>query len=80
MHTIDPEVVLIGGAMTFGRNDKDLGRRFIQRVRDEVRDRAFPVPYENTTIEYATLGSDAGFIGAAGCARLKTGRREQAMQ
>lgn len=73
MHTIDPEMVLIGGAMTFGGNGSPLGRRFIQEIRNEVRKRAFPVPVAKTTIEFASLGGDAGYIGAAGCARLKFG-------
>ncbi|MFN8856268.1 MAG: ROK family protein [Planctomycetaceae bacterium] len=74
MHTIDPEMVLLGGAMTFGRDDRPLGRRFIQELRDEVKRRAFPIPAARTKIEYASLGGDAGFIGAAGCARLRFGR------
>lgn len=72
LHTIDPNMVLFGGAMTFGRNHTKLGRRFLARIRDEVRQRAFPVPYERTTIDYATLGANAGYIGAAGYARKKT--------
>jgi len=71
MHTIDPEMILFGGAMTFGRNDTELGRRFIGEIRNEVHKRAFPVPAAKTKIEYASLGGDAGYIGAAGCARLK---------
>ena len=71
MHTIDPGMVLFGGAMTFGRDETELGRRFLQRIRDEVKVRAFPVPYEKTVIDYASLGNQAGYIGAAGCARLK---------
>lgn len=71
MHTIDPNMVLFGGAMTFGRNDQPLGRRFLQRIQEEVKLRAFPVPAENTIIDYASLGGDAGYIGAAGCARLE---------
>ncbi|TWU07027.1 Glucokinase [Symmachiella macrocystis] len=71
MHTINPEMVLFGGAMTFGRNETELGRRFLQEIRNEVKKRAFPVPAEKTQIEYASLGGDAGYIGAAGCARLK---------
>ncbi len=74
MHTIDPEMVLLGGAMTFGRDENPVGRRFIQELRDEVKRRAFPIPAARTKIEYASLGGDAGFIGAAGCARLKFGR------
>lgn len=69
MHTIDPDMVLFGGAATFGGKDSELGQRFMNRIRDEVKIRAFSVPYENTIIDFATLGSDAGFIGAAGCAR-----------
>jgi glucokinase len=70
IHILNPAIILIGGAMTFGRHETDLGRRFLQRVRAEVRRRAFPVPGERTIIDYASLGGDAGFIGAAGYARL----------
>lgn len=69
MHTIDPEMVLFGGAMTFGRDGSPLGRRFLQRIKDEVQARAFPACSANTLIDFARLGGDAGFIGAAGCAR-----------
>jgi glucokinase len=79
MHTIDPEMVLFGGAMTFGRTESELGRRFLQEIRAEVKKRAFPIPAAKTVIEYASLGSDAGFIGAAGCARLKFGSPQTAV-
>ncbi len=68
MHVLNPEIILIGGAMTFGRDETELGRAFLERVRDEVRRRAFPIPAERTVIDYAALGGDAGFIGAAGYA------------
>ena len=71
MHTIDPEAVIIGGAMTFGGEADPVGRAFIDRVRAEVRARAFPVLAEKTVIRYAELGGDAGSIGAAGLARLE---------
>lgn len=71
MHTIDPAMVLFGGAMTFGRNDTELGRQFLQEIKAEVKKRAFPVPASKTIIDYASLGGDAGYIGAAGCARRK---------
>ncbi len=73
MHTINPSMFLFGGAMTFGRNESPLGRRFLQAIKDEVQRRAFHVPFERTVIDFATLGGDAGYIGAAGCARLKFG-------
>ena len=71
MHVVDPDVVLLGGAMTFGGPDRELGRRFLDRVRQEVRRLARPVLARDTLIDFATLGGDAGFIGAAGVARLE---------
>lgn len=69
VHVIDPTMVLLGGAMTFGRHEKRIGRMFLERVREEFRRRAFPVLAEKVLIDYASLGGSAGFIGAAGCAR-----------
>ena len=69
VHVIDPAMVLLGGAMTFGRNDTAVGREFLNRVRQEFRKRTFATLAEKVRIEYAELGGDAGFIGAAGCAR-----------
>jgi glucokinase len=71
MHTIDPDAVLLGGGINFGGPDSPLGRKFLEIVREEVRRRAFPIPAQRATIDYATLGSDAGYLGAAGLARLK---------
>jgi len=70
MHAIDPAVVALGGAMTFGRDDHPVGRAFLARIRDEVHRRTFPLLAERTSICYAGLGGDAGAIGAAGLARL----------
>jgi glucokinase len=69
MHTIDPGAVILGGAMTFGGASSPLGQRFLERVRQEVRRRAFPVLADRTSVVFAALGSDAGYIGAAGIAR-----------
>ncbi|HWB14607.1 MAG TPA: ROK family protein [Pirellulales bacterium] len=74
MHTIDPSGVVLGGAMNFGGKESSLGRRFIERVREEVRRRAFPVLVNKTTIEWASLGADAGYIGSAGIARAEHAR------
>ncbi|MGD9646655.1 MAG: ROK family protein [Pirellulales bacterium] len=76
MHTIDPNGVVFGGAMTFGEHGSELGRRFLARIREEIERRAFPVLAARTTIDFASLGGDAGYIGAAGIARLDY-RREQ---
>jgi glucokinase len=69
VHVIDPAMVLLGGAMTFGRNETQVGREFLRRVRQEFRGRTFTTIADKISIEYASLGGDAGFIGAAGCAR-----------
>ena len=74
IHTVDPNGVLLGGAMTFGGNQSPLGRRFLTLVRREVRNRALaPLP-DRLVIDFASLGSDAGFIGAAGIARWEYGK------
>ncbi len=69
MHIIDPDAVLLGGGINFGGPDSPLGRRFLDTIREEVRRRAFPIPAQRATIDYATLGGDAGYLGAAGLAR-----------
>ncbi|MEZ6126452.1 MAG: ROK family protein [Planctomycetaceae bacterium] len=69
VHVIDPAMVLLGGAMTFGRLETRIGRAFLERVREEFQRRAFPVLAQTISIDYASLGGNAGFIGAAGCAR-----------
>jgi glucokinase len=63
MHVLNPEVVVYGGGMTAA------GEGFLERVRFHVRKLAFPVPAARTHLCYARLGNDAGFIGAAACAR-----------
>ena len=74
MHTIDPGAVVLGGAMNFGGRESDLGKKFLERVRDEVRRRSFPVLVEKIVVDFASLGGDAGYIGAAGIARTAYGR------
>ena len=69
MHTVDPAGILLGGAMTFGGHQTELGRQFLAWVKAAVAARAYPVLVANTRIDFATLGGDAGYIGAAGIAR-----------
>ena len=63
MHTIDPDMVAFGGGMIAA------GDHFLERIRKHVNRLAFPVPAAKTNICYARLGSDAGYSGAAACAR-----------
>lgn len=69
MHTIDPDMVVYAGGMTAA------GEPFLARIRHHIQELAFPVPAANTVIRYAELGSDAGYIGAAGCGRLEFRKR-----
>lgn len=63
MHVIDPEMVVFGGGMVAA------GEPFLERIRWHVHRIAFPVPAAKCLVRFAQLGSDAGFIGAANCAR-----------
>jgi glucokinase len=69
LNTVDPSCVLLGGAMTFGGKEHPVGQRFLQTITDEVKSRSFPAVAAGLTIDFAVLGSDAGYIGAAGIAR-----------
>jgi len=63
MHTIDPDVVVFSGGMI------NAGDFLLEKIRKYVVENALPVPGEKTLVAFAQLGTDAGFIGAAGCAR-----------
>ncbi|MEW4567107.1 ROK family protein [Tautonia sp. JC769] len=67
MHTINPDIILFAGGMS------NAGPEFMELIRQGVKRMAFPLPASNTTIDYATLGEEAGYIGAAGCARMSFG-------
>jgi glucokinase len=69
MHTIDPDLVLFGGGMIAA------GPPFLDDIRGRIKELAFPIPAAKTRIAFAELGGDAGFIGAAGCARQTFGAR-----
>ena len=69
VHAVDPGLVVFGGAMNFGGAGSPIGQRFLDRVRAEFKERTFSHVYEGTTIDFATLGGDAGYLGAAGTAR-----------
>jgi glucokinase len=62
MHLIDPDMIVYGGGMA-------ADEAFLDKIRHYIHQLAFPVPAKNTEVKYASLGSKAGFIGAAACAR-----------
>jgi glucokinase len=69
MHTIDPDLILFSGGMI------NAGQPLLDEIRRNVRRLAFPIPAARTRIEYAQLGEEAGFVGAAGWARSVLHRR-----
>jgi glucokinase len=69
LHTVDPECVLIGGEMMFGGKGSKIGDMFLNRIREEIDQRALKDLAENLKLDFAQLGSFASYIGAAGLAR-----------
>ena len=63
MATVDPQAVVFAGGMVAA------GEPFLAQIRANVHEYALSYPAEKVRICYATLGSDAGFIGAAACAK-----------
>jgi glucokinase len=72
VHTIDPGSVVLGGAMDFGGQDSPIGQRFLTGISDEFQKRTFDYVFAGTTIRFATLGGDAGYLGVAGYARKES--------
>ena len=60
---VDPKMIVYGGGMTAA------GEQFLTLIRENVGRFALPYPAKSVEVRFAELGSDAGFIGAAGCAR-----------
>ncbi|MFK8111049.1 MAG: ROK family protein [Rubripirellula sp.] len=69
VHLVDPGSIVLGGAMNFGGDASPVGRRFLKGVSDEFERRTFENVFQGTTIKFASLGADAGYLGAAGYAR-----------
>lgn len=69
VHTLDSGSIVLGGAMNFGGADSPVGRRFLDSISEEFRSRTFENVFAGTTIKFAELGADAGYLGVAGWAR-----------
>jgi glucokinase len=71
VHAIDPESVVLGGGMNFGGAGHPLGEKFLGVIRTEAKKRMIAALADKVSIDFAQLESDAGYIGAAGLARLE---------
>jgi len=61
---VDPEMIVFGGGMGAS------GEWFRAQIDTYIRRFGLPHPAKSVKVKFASLGADAGFIGAAGCARL----------
>ena len=68
-HIADPAVVLLGGAVTFGGNQTQTGREFLDTIRQETVRLSLVQTGSSLQLDFAALGNDAGMLGAAEHAR-----------
>lgn len=71
VHLVDPGSIVLGGAMNFGGADCQIGQRFLNQICNEFERRTFENVFQGTSIGFANLGADAGYLGAAGYARTE---------
>jgi glucokinase len=64
-HTLNPECVVLGGGLI------GAGGQLLTPVREHFRRQAWQIARDHPRIELATLGDDAGVIGAAALARAE---------
>jgi glucokinase len=64
VNLLNPEIIVIGGGLSNG------WELFEQHMRQQVIERAFPIPACSVKITRAECGDDAGFLGAARLAFL----------
>jgi glucokinase len=64
MAVVDPEMIAFGGGMIAAGED------FLAKIKEYIGRFGLSYPASKVQIRYAQLASDAGFIGAAACARL----------
>jgi glucokinase len=69
INMLNPAKILIGGGVV------SAGKLLLGPLMEEVRRRSNGLSFAGCRIEKATLGNDAGLVGAAAWARLKAGRR-----
>ncbi|MEZ5359054.1 MAG: ROK family protein [Candidatus Zixiibacteriota bacterium] len=59
INVINPQLIILGGGVAEG------GADFVETVKETIREQALSTVSQNLEIVRATLGNDAGFIGAA---------------
>ncbi len=69
INLINPEKILLGGAVT------EAGDFLLSPALEEARRRSYTASFDCCSIEKATLGNKAGFIGAAFCAKEEINKK-----
>ena len=69
VYMVDPGLVVLGGAMDFGGPDCPVGRWFLEQVKQAFQRWSFEYVASGTSLAFAQLGGDAGYLGAGGLAR-----------
>ncbi|UCF62996.1 MAG: ROK family protein [bacterium] len=69
VNIFNPEMIIIGGGVS------KAGAVFIEDIRDACQKRAMPVSFKNVEIVGATLGNDAGMMGATAFALKSLGKK-----
>ena len=69
INMLNPGMILIGGGVV------SAGKLLLGPVAEEARRRSHRISFAGCRIEKAALGNDAGLVGAAAWAHLKSGRR-----
>lgn len=59
VNLLNPEVIVIGGGLSFA------GSFIFKKIKETINKRAMPIQAKSVKIKKATLGKDAGLIGAA---------------
>ena len=68
-HIADPSVVILGGAVTFGGHQTNTGKDFLKTTHDEAVRLSLVQTGSTLNLDFATLGNNAGILGAASHAR-----------
>ncbi len=68
MNLLNPDKILLGGAVM------SAGKLLLSPALEEVKRRSYKASYKCCTIEKASLGNKAGFLGAALWAKEQTAR------
>ncbi len=69
VHLLNPQIIVVGGGVV-----EAIGRPYVEGVAEAIRANTFPVAHHDLEIVEATLGDDAGVLGAVSLVRRNLAR------